>query len=169
MASADTAGDGAQPATQVLFYGLNMDAGVLAQKGVHCTRLLPARLDGHAVVVRDKAILSPQPGACAYGTVASLRAADLDKLYAALSEYGSVRMVVYPFDAADPDGRRGEPIHALAMVRTPARLEADVDAHYLARWQLIMARLHLPFPDAFDRNMFERGPGRMPGLAACVY
>jgi hypothetical protein len=137
----------AAPTTCVFFYGLNMDASVLAEKGVHCPHPLPVRVDDHAVVVRDKAILVRRLGGRAYGTIAALTGSDIALLYATLPDYAPTPVLAFPLDPTHPEAHSSEPIHALAMVRMPPGLDAQVDTDYLARWQAIVARLRLPLPD----------------------
>ena len=133
--------------TCVFFYGLNMDPAVLAQRGVHGVRPLPAWVDGHAVVLRAKAILLARPGARAYGALAALTARELDALYAGLAGYVPVMLRARRFDPAHPAHpapRAGAALPALAMVHVAPDLAAPVDADYLARWRAIAAALGLP-------------------------
>ena len=69
----------------VFFYGLFMDMGLLQQRGLAPSHPQVASLDGHDIVIGDRATLVPHAAARVYGIVTGLTHADLDTLYAEAS------------------------------------------------------------------------------------
>jgi len=67
---------------QVFFYGLFMDSSVLASKGVIPSRATLGYVDGYGLRIGKRATLIRDDGNRAHGVVATLRAEDLQSLYA---------------------------------------------------------------------------------------
>jgi hypothetical protein len=65
----------------VFFYGSFMSPEVLAKADVRPTDLQKARLDGWELTIAPRATLVPSPGRSAFGVVARLTHAELDRLY----------------------------------------------------------------------------------------
>jgi hypothetical protein len=60
----------------VFFYGLFMDASVLASKGINPSRATIGHVDGYSLRIGRRATLVPDAGNRAYGVLMSLRAHD---------------------------------------------------------------------------------------------
>src|ERR1044071_1518238 len=65
----------------VFFYGLFMDEGVLRAKGVEPRRARGAVVSDYELKIGQRAMLSPQPSAQAYGMVYALTDNEIDSLY----------------------------------------------------------------------------------------
>jgi cation transport regulator ChaC len=70
----------------VFFYGTFMSADVLARHGVRAREVIPARLQGFELTIRPRVNLTPSDRSCAYGAVAAVAHAELDRIYAELRE-----------------------------------------------------------------------------------
>lgn len=70
----------------VFFYGTFMNADVLARHGVRARGVIPARLQGFELTIRPRVNLTPSDRSCAYGAVAAVLHAELDRIYAELKE-----------------------------------------------------------------------------------
>jgi hypothetical protein len=64
------------------FYGSYMNRAVLREVDIVPEAFEAARLAGHDIVIAPRANLVPAPDRCAYGVVAELTHAELERLYA---------------------------------------------------------------------------------------
>ena len=67
--------------TDVFFYGLFMDEGLLEAKGVKPQRARVGFVTGYKLRIGERATLVPAPGARAYGIVMTLERKAVDVLY----------------------------------------------------------------------------------------
>lgn len=66
----------------VFFYGLFMDAALLASKGIRPSRATVGYVDGYGLRIGRRATLVPDEASRAYGVLMTVRAEDLKGLYA---------------------------------------------------------------------------------------
>ena len=71
--------------SDVFFYGLFMDPGVLEGKGISRPEGRPGVVRNWALRIGRRATLVPDSGRAAYGVLISLPLPDLDRLYAEAS------------------------------------------------------------------------------------
>ena len=67
---------------RVFFYGLFMDASLLAGKGIVSADVKPAFVDGYELRIGERATLAGRPGSRAYGVVMDIASDKVDELYA---------------------------------------------------------------------------------------
>ena len=124
--------------TDVFFYGLFMDAGVLEAKGIRG----PA---GRRGVVRDwglrignRATLVPERGRSVHGILMTLPLGDLDRLYkeASVSMYRPVAVLV--------ELERAASVPALAYVLSEPPQPEERNPEYAAKLRALADRLGLP-------------------------
>lgn len=65
----------------VFFYGLFMDASLLASKGIVPSRATVGHVDGYGLRIGRRATLVPDEGDRAYGVLMTIRAEDVRALY----------------------------------------------------------------------------------------
>lgn len=122
----------------VFFYGLFMDADLLARKGVRAAGPRVARLDGYALVLGARATLVPAAGETVYGVVMDVPADDLARLYADPS-VGAYRPE--PVRAVLDDGR---PVEAVCY-NLPRPLEpGEPNRAYARQLRDLAERLGFP-------------------------
>lgn len=85
----------------VFFYGLFMDASLLASKGVVPSSTAVGYVEGLGLRIGARATLVPDEGGKAHGVLMTLRAADVTALY---REPGLADYVAQPVTVALPDG-----------------------------------------------------------------
>jgi hypothetical protein len=78
-------GDAGAEVVAVFFYGLFMDASVLASKGVSPSTATIGYVNGYGLRIGRRATLVQEDGNRAYGVLMSLRAGDVRALYSAES------------------------------------------------------------------------------------
>ncbi|HEV8392496.1 MAG TPA: gamma-glutamylcyclotransferase family protein [Dongiaceae bacterium] len=124
------------------FYGLYMDAGVLANAGV---ALRPgsgpgrkARLDGYALRIGQRATLVKAPGATAWGMVFALTPAELANLY------GGPGLEIYRPEQVEValENRAIVPVRVYNLPQAPAPDERNPD--YVAKLKAVLHRLGFP-------------------------
>jgi hypothetical protein len=125
----------------VFFYGLFVDVGVLRETGVAPANPRRAYVDDFALRIGRRATLLPAGGARAYGLVAGLTHAEIDRLYRApdLEHYRPEAVTVQPLD--------GAAMPALCFSLPEAPPPDERNAEYAARLQ--RALLELAFPPEY--------------------
>lgn len=86
----------------VFFYGLFMDASLLASKNVRPTETAVGYVDGFGLHIGERATLLPESGARSYGVLAEINAAETASLYSdpSVADYVAEPIVVIlPGDA----------------------------------------------------------------------
>lgn len=121
---------------EVFFYGLNMDAQVLAARGVAPREPRVAHVAGYRVQLGAKAMLLRARGARAYGMLFQLTHREMDGLYAALHEYRAEA-----FCAVLPNG---ETVPAISMVHVNPPVHSTQDPAYAAAFCRLVHQLNLP-------------------------
>ena len=66
----------------IFFYGLFMDTSLLATSGIHPSRVTVGYVDGYGLRIGRRATLVPDEADRAYGVLMTLRAEDVQALYA---------------------------------------------------------------------------------------
>lgn len=122
----------------VFFYGLFMDAELLAAKGLRPRDARKARLEGYALRIGERATLVPAEGETAHGLVMALRADELARLYAepSVADYRSERS-----EARFDDGTRAE---VACYLLGAERAGTGVNRQYAAKLAQLARRLGLP-------------------------
>ena len=125
--------------TDIFFYGLFMDEGVLRAKGVEPRRGRKAVVSNYKLKIGQRAMLSPQPSAQAYGMVYALTDSEIELLYnePGLDMYRP-ELIVATFE----DGSSSE----LTTFNLPADT-ADTgkpNLEYAAKLRLVLERLGFP-------------------------
>lgn len=80
----------------IFFYGLFMDAALLASKGVHATNPRIGYVDGYCLHIGERATLAPDPDGRAYGVLMSVSTKDITALYSdsSVADYVAEQVVV---------------------------------------------------------------------------
>ncbi|MCG8435159.1 MAG: gamma-glutamylcyclotransferase [Gammaproteobacteria bacterium] len=86
----------------VFFYGLFMDASLLASKGINPSGATVGYVDGYGLRIGRRATLVPDEADRAYGVLMTIRAEDLSALY---SEESVADYVPESVSVVLPDGR----------------------------------------------------------------
>jgi len=122
----------------VFFYGLFMDAELLAGKGVSPVNIRPASVPGFVLRIGQRATLLRQPNSRAHGMLMELTHKEIDFLYseASVSAYRPEAVLV-ELD----DGSR-VPALCFNLVVPPAPEEAN--SEYAAKLSALARRLKLP-------------------------
>lgn len=120
------------------FYGLYMDAEVLAAKGVPARAPRKAMVEGHALRLGDKATLLRQDGARAYGMVFALTHAEIGALYAGLQAYRPEPVLARLLD--------GGAVPALCMNLLEPPAPGERNPAYAAKLRAALGKLGFP-PD----------------------
>lgn len=120
----------------VFFYGLNMDADLLASRGVMPRAARVVFIDGFRVQLGAKAMLLRSPDSRAYGMLFELTHGEMDTLYQDLHEYRAE-----PFLAVSADG---EASAVISMVHIDPPVDSSPIPDYASRWNALVARLGLP-------------------------
>lgn len=84
------------------FYGLFMDADLLAEKGLHPQNIRLARLDGYQLVIGARATLAPKRETRSYGAIMDLESNELKVLYGGdgVEDYVPLTVQVSTMDGA---------------------------------------------------------------------
>ena len=122
------------------FYGLFMDMELLRASGVQPANPRRAAVDGYALRIGQRATLWPDTGARAYGVLASLTHAELDRLYTApgLERYRPEAVLACPFE--------GAPTPALCYNLREAPAPDERNPEYALRLRQALEQLGFP-PD----------------------
>ena len=117
------------------FYGLFMDADLLAESRVEAASPRRAYLDGFQLVIGRRATLVPSPAGRAYGMLYALTRQELDRLYQAPGLEG------YRPEAVLARTLESEPTPALCynLIEAPAAVEANPE--YAARLRAVLGEL----------------------------
>ena len=134
---------GAQRRVDVFFYGLYMDAELLASKGVKACDPRPAFVDGFGLRIGHKATLVRTPGARAYGMVFALTHGEIQTLYAGLDGYRPE-----PVLARTLAGQT-TPAMCMNLLEPPAPAERNPD--YASKLRVVLERLG--FPSDYVQNV----------------
>jgi hypothetical protein len=121
----------------VFFYGLYMDAQVLASKGVSAASPVAAYVPDHVVKLGSKAMMLRSPGGRCHGMVFAMTHAEVDKLYAGMDDYRAEAFLAVPLEG-------GAPIAAVSMVHVDPPIESAEDPAYAVPFRALLARLGLP-------------------------
>jgi hypothetical protein len=121
----------------VFFYGLFMDASVLASKGINPSRATIGHVDGYSLRIGRRATLVPDAGNRAYGVLMSLRAHDVKALYSAESVADYVSQ---PVSVVLPDGT----VESAVCYNLPIRKLEGANIEYATPLLALAARLGLP-------------------------
>jgi hypothetical protein len=121
----------------VFFYGLFMDASMLASRGIHATDPAVACLDGYRLRIGERASLLPEPGSRAYGVLMKVAPQDVKALY---SEPSVADYVAEPVVATLPGDIRVPAV----CYNLPAAKLAGTNPGYAAALLTLATRLGLP-------------------------
>lgn len=90
---------------RVFFYGLFMDAGLLAAKGIVPAGARKGCVDGYALRIGERATLVRRPGSRAYGLVVDIAPGEVEALYAedSVADYLPVPVIAEFEDGARED------------------------------------------------------------------
>ena len=126
--------------TEVFFYGLFMDAGVLDAKGVRGTGSRLGLVRGWALRIGRRATIVPAPDEVVHGVVTTMSLCELERLYAdrSVQIYRPVAVLVSEVAAGAAN------VAALTYVlpAPPAPEERNTD--YAAKLRALAKRLGLP-------------------------
>jgi len=93
------------PNVWTFFYGSYMNRGVLREVDIVPARFEAARLAGYDIVIAPRANLVPSPDHCAYGLVAEVTHAELNRLYAHAQDVLGETYLPHPVLAETREGR----------------------------------------------------------------
>ena len=122
--------------SDVFFYGLFMDAGVLEARGVRGTAGRLGLVRDWALRIGRRATLVPAPGGAVHGVVMAMPLPELDRLYAEASVQ-MYRPVAVLVEAAAAEA-------ALAYVLPEPPPPEDRNPEYAAKLRALAERLGLP-------------------------
>jgi hypothetical protein len=122
----------------IFFYGLFMDESVLRSKGVEPRAPRRAVVQGYQLKIGQRAMLSPQPSAQAYGLVYALNDSEIHSLYGEPGlEMYQPEFVVVTFE----DGSSSE----VTTFNLPAGTDTgEPNLEYAAKLRLVLERLGFP-------------------------
>lgn len=120
------------------FYGLFMDAEVLARMDVYVANGRNASVAGYALRIGKRATLVPMPDAVSYGVVYCLTHTDLEKLYGShgLEAYKPEALAISTFD--------GEMIPALCYNLPEAPTAQERNTDYARNLRFVLSKLGFP-------------------------
>lgn len=132
----------------VFFYGLYMDAEVLAASGVVPRAPRLAFIEDHSVRLGCKAVLQRDPGKRAYGMLFKLTHDEMDGLYEPTNGYSAEAFLAVPIVG----NSSATPVAAISMVHRelPPNRKGDSDGEYGRRWMALTERLGIPVEHAID-------------------
>jgi hypothetical protein len=122
----------------VFFYGLFMDEQLIRGKGANPLNMRPARVNGFALRIGNRATLIPESEATAYGILMELPHEEIDKLYseASVSAYRPEALLAHLSDGSFI------PASCFNLVVPPAPEERN--AEYATKLRDLARRLNLP-------------------------
>jgi len=154
----------AQRLVDVFFYGLYMDAELLAEKGVKVANPRIALLADFRLRLGNKATLLREPGAMSIGMLYAITHADLHRLYwgagldayaaeavlarvasTSISRYASLRDALEALLQVDELFAEQIPALCCNLIEPPAATETNPE--YQEKLRLVMHRLRIPLPD----------------------
>ena len=126
--------------TEVFFYGLFMDAGVLHAKGVSGTDRRLGLVREWALRIGRRATIVPAPGEVVHGVVMGMSVNDLERLYAdaSVQMYRPVAVLVSEAVAGAAD------MAALAYVLPAPPASDERNPDYAAKLRMLAERLEFP-------------------------
>jgi hypothetical protein len=134
----------------IFFYGLFMDASLLAAKGLHPTPVGPAELPGYQIRIGNRASLIPNSKSTSYGMLIDLPDEEAATLYSApdVSDYRP--------DHVNAILLKDRTIQTSLCYNLPAgKLGIGMSAEYAE--QLSALVLELGFPSAYASEITRRG------------
>lgn len=131
---------------EVFFYGLYMDAEVLASRGVVVRAPRLAFIEEHSVRLGSKAVLLREPGKRAYGMLFRLTHGEMAELYESTDGYVAEAFVAIPIAG----NTFAKPVAAISMVHRalPDNWQCGRDTDYGRRWVALTKRLGIPVEPA---------------------
>lgn len=120
----------------VFFYGLNMDRNLLISKGVEPGEPRTVYIEGYKVHLGAKAMLLPCRQSRAYGVLFKLSPAEMEILYADLTDYRAENVV-----GTDVDGRTWP---AVSMVHAHPPVDSGEVEEYAVQWRQLVKKLGFP-------------------------
>ena len=126
--------------TEVFFYGLFMDAGVLDAKGVRGTGSRLGAIHGWALRIGQRATIVPAPGEVVYGLVMEMSLLELERLYAdaSVQMYRPIAVLVSGAAAGVAS------VAALAYVLPAPPAPEERNPDYADKLRALMERLGFP-------------------------
>ena len=126
----------------VFFYGLFMDAEVLAERGVVPRLPRLAFIEDHSVRLESKATLQRATGKRAYGVLFRLTHDEMDTLYSSMNDYAAEAFLAMPVAGNHCAG----PVAAISMVHRepPQKGPGGGDSDYGRRWKILAQKLGIP-------------------------
>jgi hypothetical protein len=121
----------------VFFYGLFMDASLLASKGVHATEPRIGYVDGYGLRIGEHATLLPDSNSRAYGVLMKIAEEDAAALY---SEESVADYVAEPVVVTLPGNSQ---VSAVCYNLPPEKL-VGTNSEYTAALLALATRLGLP-------------------------
>ena len=121
------------------FYGLFMDTVLLREMGLTPVALGQAMLREYQLSIRDRATLTPKPGATSYGMLIELPDDELSALYSApsVSDYQPERVETKRLDT-------GTTQPALCYNLPADKLSAEFNSEYAKNLSSLLLRLGFP-------------------------
>lgn len=135
----------------VFFYGLFMDEGLLAGKGVRPSSVNTGFIDGYELRIGERATLVPRPGGRAYGAVMDIAQAEATALYAeaSVADYRPEPVVVELTDGTQVEA---------TCYNLPADKISGTNKDYAAALLKVAARLG--FPDGYLDEIGQMSSGK---------
>lgn len=127
---------GSQCTVDVFFYGLYMDAELLASKGVKARDPRPVFVDDFALRIGQKATLLKTPGARAYGMLFALTHGEIQTLYAGLEGYRPEPVLAQTLT--------GQAVPALCMNLLEPPASTEDNPEYASKLRVVLERLGFP-------------------------
>jgi len=121
----------------VFFYGLFMDASLLASRGVHPVAATIGYVDGFALHIGTRATLLPEANSRAYGVLMTINSEDAATLY---SEQSVADYVAEPVVVQLPGNTRAPAV----CYNLPAARLTGTNPEYAAALLALATRLGLP-------------------------
>lgn len=130
--------------TWVFFYGLFMDASVLASKGVRPMEMTVGHVDGYGLRIGKRATLVPETNSRAYGVLMKIAAQDAAALYSekSVADYVAESVVVTLPDEIQVSA---------VCYNLPAAKLAETNPEYAVALLALATKLGLP--DSYLRHI----------------
>jgi len=125
---------------RLFFYGLFMDQGLLATKGIEPAEKKPGFVEGYALRIGQRATLLRRPGGRAYGVMMDIAASEAEELYA---EESVADYLPEPLMVELMDGTKVE----ATCYNLPADKVAGANKKYAE--SLLDVATRLGFPDSY--------------------
>jgi mannose-6-phosphate isomerase-like protein (cupin superfamily) len=131
-----SAGSRPHKTIDIFFYGLYMDAAVLAAKNVEPRNPRAAFVEDWALAIGRRAALVPRTGARAYGVVFALTHGEIEKLYDDLEAYRPQAVLARTLS--------GQAVPALCMNLPEPPAPGERNPDYAAKLREVMGKLGFP-------------------------